>query len=296
MPEENTEHTMDDILISNTLAILPVAGKPEGRRCSVAVKDGRIRAILPPEARVEAVTVIDGSSGLLTPGLVNAHTHAYMTGMRCWADDLQFDDWLFGRVMPKEDALTPEDAYWFSLLGCLEMLSGGENLLSRREALLSERSDAQRQYDAIALALSELEKADEELRRRYSPALSELTESYFRKLTGDKYSEVLLDRELSALLTPSGGTLRRESAFLSRGAQDQLFLSLRLALCTLLSEGEEKCPIVLDDALLSFDDERLGYALSLLEELGRERQIVLFSCSDREERILHRREEDTVLR
>ena len=125
MPEENTEHTMDDILISNTLAILPVAGKPEGRRCSVAVKDGRIRAILPPEARVEAVTVIDGSSGLLTPGLVNAHTHAYMTGMRCWADDLQFDDWLFGRVMPKEDALTPEDAYWFSLLGCLEMLSGG---------------------------------------------------------------------------------------------------------------------------------------------------------------------------
>ena len=116
---------MDDILISNTLAILPGAKSPEGRRCSVAVKDGRIRAILPPEARVEAVTVIDGEKFLLTPGLVNAHTHAYMTGMRCWADDLQFDDWLFGRVMPKEDALTPEDAYRFSLLGCMEMLSGG---------------------------------------------------------------------------------------------------------------------------------------------------------------------------
>ena len=179
--------------------------------------------------------------------------------------------------------------------GRLETLSGGDDLQQRREALLTERRDAQRQYDAITLALSELEKANEELRRRYSPALSELTESYFRKLTGGKYSEVLLDRELSALLMPEGGTLRRESAFLSRGAQDQLFLALRLALCTLLLGGEEKCPIVLDDALLSFDDERLGCALSLLEELGRERQILLFTCTDREERFLRRGKEDSML-
>ena len=174
--------------------------------------------------------------------------------------------------------------------GRLETLSGGDDLLQRRETLLTERSDARRQYEAITLALTELEKANEELRRRYSPALSELTETYFRKLTGGKYSEVLLDRELSALLMPEGGTLRRESAFLSRGAQDQLFLALRLALCTLLLSGEEKCPIVLDDALVSFDDERLGYALELLEKLGRERQILLFTCTDREERYFRSRE------
>jgi len=116
---------MDDILIRDTLAILPGESGPEGKNCSVAVKDGCVRAILPADTKETAETVIDGRNALLTPGLVNAHTHAYMTGMRCYADDLQFEDWLFGRVMPKEDALTPEDAYWFSLLGCMEMLSGG---------------------------------------------------------------------------------------------------------------------------------------------------------------------------
>ncbi len=116
---------MEDLLIRNTLAVLPGENGPEGRRCSVAVKDGQISAVLPAETDCAAVTVLDGRDGLLTPGLVNAHTHVYMTGMRNWADDLSFEDWLFGRVMPKEDSLTPQDAYVFSLLGCLEMLSGG---------------------------------------------------------------------------------------------------------------------------------------------------------------------------
>ncbi len=116
---------MEDLLIRNTLAVLPGENGPEGVPCSVAVKDGLVSAVLPAETDCAAKTVLDGRCGLLTPGLVNAHAHAYMTGMRNWADDLSFNDWLFGRVMPKEDAMRPEDAYAFALVGCLEMLSGG---------------------------------------------------------------------------------------------------------------------------------------------------------------------------
>lgn len=116
---------MEDVLIRNTTAVLPGENGPEGRNCSVAVKDGRVSAVLPADTDCAAATVLDGRNRLLTPGLVNAHTHVYMTGMRNWADDLRFEDWLFGKVMPKEDALTPQDAHTFSLLGCLEMLSGG---------------------------------------------------------------------------------------------------------------------------------------------------------------------------
>ena len=179
--------------------------------------------------------------------------------------------------------------------GRLETLSGGEGLRRQKETLLSERTESQRRFAALTIALEAMEGANEELRRRYSPALSELTGEYFRRLTGNKYSEVLLRQELSALLMPENGSLRRESAYLSRGAQDQFYLALRLALCTFLLSGEEKCPIVLDDALVSFDGERLGYALSLLEELGKDRQILLFTCSDREERMLHRGKENNVL-
>ena len=45
-----------------------------------------------------------------------------------------------------------------------------------------------------------------------------------------------------------------------------------------------QAPLLLDDALLSFDDERLGEAMLLLRELSTKRQILLFSCSGREVR------------
>jgi 5-methylthioadenosine/S-adenosylhomocysteine deaminase len=48
-----------------------------------------------------------------------------MTIFRNCGDDLKFNDWLFGRILPLEDKLTPEDCYWGTLLGFMEMLSSG---------------------------------------------------------------------------------------------------------------------------------------------------------------------------
>ena len=77
-----------------------------------------------------------------------------------------------------------------------------------------------------------------------------------------------------------------ESGFLSRGTVDQLYLALRLALCDMLLSGDEPCPIVLDDALINFDDTRMGYALDVLREIAQRRQILLFTCHSREKRYI----------
>jgi 5-methylthioadenosine/S-adenosylhomocysteine deaminase len=69
--------------------------------------------------------VIDASGKLVIPGLINSHTHAYMSAFRNYADDLPFDKWLFGKIMPAEDAMKPEEAYWCNLLSCLEMIKTG---------------------------------------------------------------------------------------------------------------------------------------------------------------------------
>ena len=65
---------------------------------------------------------IDGTDKLVIPGLINMHTHNYMTVFRNLADDVSFNEWLFERVMPREDKMTPEDAYLGATLGIMDLL------------------------------------------------------------------------------------------------------------------------------------------------------------------------------
>jgi len=110
-----------NILIKDILAVLP--GGVE--TCSVYISNGIIKSVSnEPEGFIIDKTIF-GAGKMLIPGLVNAHTHATMTILRNCADDLLFDDWLFGRIMPLEDKLTEEDNYWGTTLAIMEMLRTG---------------------------------------------------------------------------------------------------------------------------------------------------------------------------
>ena len=61
---------------------------------------------------------------------------------------------------------------------------------------------------------------------------------------------------------------------------------MRLAVCDLVLPRENAAPIVLDDALASFDDARCAAALAYLREAARQRQILLFTCHSREAALL----------
>lgn len=72
----------------------------------------------------DAGKVIDARGKLVMPGLINAHTHAYMCLMRNYADDLEFFEWL-DNVLAVEDHLTSEDCYWGTMLNIIEMIRTG---------------------------------------------------------------------------------------------------------------------------------------------------------------------------
>ncbi len=73
----------------------------------------------------EADVVIDGDGAIALPGLVNTHTHAAMTLLRGYADDMVLQDWLSTKVWPLEAHLTGNDVYWGTKLACLEMIRTG---------------------------------------------------------------------------------------------------------------------------------------------------------------------------
>jgi len=111
-----------NILIENAFAILP---EKYAENCSVYIKDGIIEAIDSKPENFVADKIINAKDKLLVPGFVNSHTHVHMTALRNKADDLNFTTWLFDRVMPMEDKLTPDDAYWSVQLAFMEMLESG---------------------------------------------------------------------------------------------------------------------------------------------------------------------------
>ena len=96
---------------------------------SVAVRDGRIVAVL-PRARAHAAYLAAERVSLpkhaLIPGMVNLHTHASMALMRGFADDIPLMQWLQDRIWPAEAKhVSPQFVYDGTLLACAEMLRGG---------------------------------------------------------------------------------------------------------------------------------------------------------------------------
>jgi len=110
-----------NILIKDILTVLP----DKVEVCSVYIVDGVIMSITAAPEGFSAEKTIFGSGKMLIPGFVNAHTHASMTIFRNCADDLLFNDWLFGRIMPMEDNLNGDDCYWGTMLAIMEMLRTG---------------------------------------------------------------------------------------------------------------------------------------------------------------------------
>ena len=167
------------------------------------------------------------------------------------------------------------------------------------EAALTQKRDelAQKQaeYDSIALAMESLQSANTALQNRFSPALSRRAGELFSRLTGGKYESVLLDRTFSAQAGETGESVSHDAQLLSLGTLDQLYLAVRLAICESALPADDPPPIVLDDALVRFDDERCRAALELLLEESKSRQILLFTCQHRESAYLSGRDGVTFL-
>ena len=97
-----------------------------------------------------------------------------------------------------------------------------------------------------------LKEADDQLHARFSPQLSQTAAGYFQQLTQGRFSQVALDRSFNVTVRETGALADRPLALLSQGTADQLYLALRLAVADLVLPSPQACPLILDDALLSF--------------------------------------------
>ena len=96
----------------------------DGQETDVLIEGNRFKTIAPNQAVGDA-QVLDGKGKAMLPTFVNMHTHAAMTLLRSYADDLELHDWLTNYIWPLEAKLDEEDIYNGARLACLEMIKSG---------------------------------------------------------------------------------------------------------------------------------------------------------------------------
>lgn len=119
---------MSKLFIENALIIPCVDNSRENPWFygDIAIADGIIKAVgANLKAAYPDYEVISGQGSLVIPGFVNCHTHAAMTLLRGYADDLPLMEWLSQKIWPREAFLIDKDIYWGTQLAVLEMIKSG---------------------------------------------------------------------------------------------------------------------------------------------------------------------------
>ena len=148
-------------------------------------------------------------------------------------------------------------------------------------ALQAERSGVLQERDRLELLGALVAESERAHRAEHQPDVLRRASEYLQRITSGRYS---------GLSYPTGddGPLFVQpadnaepipvAAPLSRGIQEQIYVSLRLGTLDYLDQGREPLPLVMDEALVHWDSLRRAELYSLLREVSQTRQVVLFTC------------------
>lgn len=167
-----------------------------------------------------------------------------------------------------------------SLNGRLSAMGDPLVLTSSLGCMQEEYEQISNEYDAICLAIETMRAADGEIQSRFAPELGRLAARYMSIMTGGRYEEVFVARDFSARARTGDDVVAREAEYLSAGTLDLMYLAVRLAVCALAMPEGESCPLIIDDALVNFDEQRTKQAMRLLRQIAKERQVILFTCHE----------------
>ena len=178
------------------------------------------------------------------------------------------------------------------LLSSLGQHQGYADSLGTREALeeknrnLEQRLlELEKTYAALKFASKSLEEARAQLQRRFAPRITQSAQEILSQLTHGRYTRLTMTQDFSLNLSAQNEDTLRSRHWCSDGTVDQLYLALRLAVARELIPD---APLVLDDAMVRFDNVRLKAALAILKLEAEHKQVIIFTCHGRERKLLEK--------
>lgn len=133
------------------------------------------------------------------------------------------------------------------------------------------------EWSAMKLATDTLEQTKRSFHQKYMKDVIEKASYYFEIITKSKYVAIFPPEKNKTFSVETNLHTRFTINQLSQGTIDQLYVSLRIAISTVMSE-KYSVPFIIDDAFVHFDHKREQAVMRLLEEITKEQQVVLFTC------------------
>ncbi len=161
-----------------------------------------------------------------------------------------------------------------------------DNLMKIEETLVNNNEkivNLRKLEKSMNLAKEFLARAYEKMKNTVTPKFTENLSKNINEITDGKYTNVMVQDDKGLVVELENGNYV-EANRLSVGTIDQLYLSLRLSMTEDLSK--EKMPIILDEAFAYYDTQRLENILKYLVNTYPDRQIMIFTCTEREKDVL----------
>ncbi len=144
--------------------------------------------------------------------------------------------------------------------------------------LCLKQSEMEGYYSSLVIASEVMSEAADEMSRSFAPDLKKRASKILEKLTNGRYSHMSVSKSYEIEVKEGDVGTYRDWRYLSQGTISQSYLALRLALCEMLEDGEH-IPLMLDDILSDYDEEREKMAAEFLEEYAQNgRQVLFFTC------------------
>ncbi len=156
------------------------------------------------------------------------------------------------------------------------------------ESLYEKKEELTQLNEMYEMVKTEIEKAYQEMKENITPDFLEELKNILRHVTKEKYSNIYLDSENNLQIEIENGKYMPIER-LSTGTIDLIYLALRLSATKEISE--EKMPIIMDESFSYYDNERMQEILKYLAN-QENRQILIFTCSERECEILEKEKID----
>ncbi len=170
----------------------------------------------------------------------------------------------------------------------MEMLSDKYRHPGDLENLLSVARKEKREYEATKeaaiLAKEFLALALKEIQQNYVPLLNRRMGEILSRITNERYKKVDTGSSLDIVIKDAENGMI-DPTLLSKGTIDQIYFSLRLASAEILS-SKETLPLIIDEPFAHYDDARLQETLRFVCEIANNRQVIIFTCQERELEVL----------